>query len=586
MTDRQPEYGSDLIVELFKAFEIEYAALNPGATFRGIHDSIVNYGGNRNPEVIECCHEEISVAIAHGYAKAAGKPMIAIVHNIVGLQHASMAIFNAWCDRVPVLVLGGTGPMDITKRRAWIDWIHTALVQGNLVRDFVKWDDQPHTLSSVPESLIRAYRIAMTEPKGPVYLCYDAELQEMEYSEDGSIPNVGRFRPPSPIQADSQAIEAAVELLTEANDPVLIADLVGRSPGAVADLTELAELLGVPVIDRGHRLNFPSVHPMDLTDVATDLLSRADLVFGLDVVDLFGSLSTVNRVTRISTPIVRPDAKIVHITLGDLSVRSWASDYQRLHPVDLPIAADTSVALPAIVRLCKEKIQSKPERVACYQQRFESWKEIHNQARRAWWEEALRRSDEVPISVPKLALDLWEVIRDEDWVLVNGNLNGWARKVWDWTHPDQYLGTSGGGGVGYGAGAALGAALAHRKTGRLCVDIQPDGDLLYTSSALWTAAHHCIPLLMVVHNNRSYYNSEEHGIQIAKARRRPVERAGIGTRIDDPPVNFAKLAEAYGLFGFGPIEEPKKLKQTLKEALRIVKEKRCLALVDVVSQPR
>src|SRR5437016_11831401 len=161
------QYGSDLIVDALRALGIEYAALNPGATFRGLHDSLVNYGGNERPGIIQCCHEEIAVAVAHGYAKAAGKPMAAIVHDVVGLQHASMAIFNAWCDRTPILVMGGTGPMNTSKRRPWIDWIHTALVQGNWVRDFVKWDDQPVGIEAIPSSMMRGYRIAMSDPTGP-----------------------------------------------------------------------------------------------------------------------------------------------------------------------------------------------------------------------------------------------------------------------------------------------------------------------------------------------------------------------------------------------------------------------------------
>src|SRR5512139_382711 len=198
---RKPKYGSDLIVDLMRALDIEYAAFNPGATFRGIHDSIVNYGGNTKPEVIFCCHEEYSVAMAHGYAKATGKPMAAITHDVVGLQHATMAIFNAWCDRVPIIVMGGTGPMDAARRRPRIDWQHTALVQGNIVRDYVKWDDQPFSIRGVPDSLIRGYRIAMTEPKAPVYICYDADLQEDELKESIEIPDITRFAPPTPLQA-------------------------------------------------------------------------------------------------------------------------------------------------------------------------------------------------------------------------------------------------------------------------------------------------------------------------------------------------------------------------------------------------
>lgn len=255
---KKVKYGSDVIVDLMKAFDVEYAAFNPGATFRGIHDSILNYGGNKCPEVIFCCHEEYSVAIAHGYAKAKGKPMVAITHDLVGLQHASMAIFNAWCDRVPLIVLGGTGPMDTSRRRPQIDWIHTALVQGNQVRDYVKWDDQPYSLKSVPESFIRGYRISTTEPKAPVYICYDADLQEDPVTDPVEIPDVSRFAPPAPMQADPEALRRAAELLVGARSPLIIADFFGRNHKALPSLVKLAELLAIPVIDKGGALIFPT----------------------------------------------------------------------------------------------------------------------------------------------------------------------------------------------------------------------------------------------------------------------------------------------------------------------------------------
>ena len=254
------EYGSDIIVDMLKSLGIKYAALNPGASFRGIHDSLVNYNRNKNPEIIVCCHEEIAVAVAHGYAKATGEPMAAIVHDVVGLQHASMAIYNAWCDKTPVLVLGGTGPMDTTKRRPWIDWIHTALVQGNFVRDIVKLDDQPMSLGALSNSILRGYRVAMTEPKGPVYLCFDLDLQESRLPEAmaAGMPAPDRFRPPVPLQAEQGAIEEAAAWLCEAQNPLIIADYLGRNPQAMLSLVELAEALGAAVVDRGARHNFPT----------------------------------------------------------------------------------------------------------------------------------------------------------------------------------------------------------------------------------------------------------------------------------------------------------------------------------------
>jgi len=583
---KQPQYGSDVVVDLMKAFDIEYAAFNPGATFRGIHDSIVNYGGNYKPEVIFCNHEEISVAIAHGYAKAKGKPMVAIVHNMVGLQHASMAIFNAYIDRVPIMVLGGTGPMNTKRRRPRIDWIHTALVQGNQVRDYVKWDDQPYSLADVPDSFVRGYRIATTEPMAPVYINYDADIQEDAITTPLEIPEVSRYAPPAPAQAHSEALRQAARLLVEAETPLIIADTLGRNPKTVPALIELAEVLSIPVIDKGARFNFPSTHPLDVTDGARDLLGRADVILALDVPDLYGSLTTVSKQTRACEYITRPGAKLISISMHDMLVHSWAGDYQALQPLDLAMTADTSVAVPELIRLCREQLERDPGRKPRLEQRQKELAEKHKSRRAKWLADARAKGGQKEISTAWLALELGEVIKNEDWVLVNGSSNGWARRLWDFTRPNQYLGASGGAGVGYGSGAAIGAALALKDSGKLAVNIQADGDLLMTSSSLWTAAKHRVPLLVVMHNNQSFYNSEEHAIEVAKFRNRPVENAGIGTHVDDPEVDFAKMAQSFGVNAEGPIRSPAELRPALERALRFVKEKKLPYLVDVVAEPR
>ena len=577
------QYGSDLIVDVLRALGIEYAALNPGATFRGLHDSLVNYGGNERPGIIQCCHEEIAVAVAHGYAKAAGKPMAAIVHDVVGLQHASMAIFNAWCDRVPILVLGGTGPMAIEKRRPWIDWIHTALVQGQAVRDYVKWDDQPASLASIPEALIRGYRIATTEPQGPVYVCFDAELQEMPLSEKIPLPDVARHAPPSPVQADARALDAAASLLREAERPVIIAESVGRTAAAVDALVRLAERLAAPVIDLyGHgRFNFPNTHPLDLTGAERELLASADVVLALDVQDLHGALARSDRLTRRSEPILPESAKVIHMTLSDLAVGSWVTAYQRLVPTDVPILADTAVALPALLSRLERPAGDSPDRRA----RHDRLRTKHDALRREARAKCEESWNDRPIAPPRLAAEVWEVLRGEDWVLAHGTLDGWARSLWEWTRPDQYLGYSGGAGLGYGAGASIGIALAHRGTGRVCVDLQPDGDLLYTPSAIWTAAHHRLPVLFVVCNNRSYFNDEDHQALVARARKRPVENRVVGIRIEGPPVDFAGMARAFGAHGEGPVDDPARIAPALARALRVVKEEQRPAVVDVVIRP-
>ena len=583
---KQPEYGSDVVVDLMKAHDIEYTAFNPGATFRGIHDSIVNYGGNYKPEVIFCHHEEISVAIAHGYAKAKGKPMIAIAHNMVGLQHASMAIFNAYIDRVPMMVLGGTGPMNTKRRRPRIDWIHTALVQGNQVRDYTKWDDQPYSLADVPDSFIRGYRIATTDPTAPVYINYDADLQEDAVKTMVDMPDVSRHSKPAPAQANPEALRRAAEALVNAQTPLIVADMLGRNPKAVASLIELAELLAVPVVDKGARFNFPSVHPLDVTDGAREILQKADFILALDVGDLFGALTTVSKQTRESEYITSAGVKIASISMNDMLVHSWANDFQALQAIDIPMSADTSIAVPELTRLCRELIGNDSKKKSAIEARQKELAEKHKARRGKWLADAQAKGSQKEISTAWLALEVGEAIKREDWVCVNGTSNGWTRRLWDFSKVNQSLGGSGGAGLGYGPGAAIGAALALKGSGKLAVAIQSDGDMLMTSSALWTAAKHRIPLLMVMHNNQSYYNSEEHGIEVAKFRKRDVGNAGIGTHVDDPAIDFAVMAKSFGVNGEGPVRNPADLRPAIERGVKYVKEKQLPYLVDVIAEPR
>src|SRR6266481_4431734 len=381
------QYGSDLVVDLLRPRGIEHVALNPGATFRGLHDSLVNYGGNR-PEHLLTTHEEIAVALAHGYAKAKGRPMAAVVHDIVGLQHASMAIFNAFCDRAPILVLGGGGPMDATKRRPWIDWIHTALVQGNQVRDYVKLDDQPYSLADVPDSFIRGYRIATTDPMAPIYINYDADLQEDAITSLVEVPDVSRYAPPAPMQANPESLRKAAELLVHAQAPIIVADTLGRNPKSVAALIELAELLSIPVVDKGARFNFPSTHPLDATDGARELLQKADVLLALDVGDLFGSLTTVSKQTRACEYVTSPGLKIISISMSDMLVHSWANDFQALQALDFPMSADTSVAVPELTRLCREFLGNDAKKKTAFEERRKELGDKHTGRRAKWLADA------------------------------------------------------------------------------------------------------------------------------------------------------------------------------------------------------
>jgi acetolactate synthase-1/2/3 large subunit len=574
MTQRR--WASDVIVDLLHAYELPYAALNPGASYRGLHDSIVNYGGNK-PVMMLCQHEETAVQIAHGYAKASGKPMVAILHNLVGLLHANMAIYYAYADRAPVFIVGATGPMDETKRRPRIDWIHTAQVQGEAVRAYTKWDYQPTVIGGVPEAFARAYAVMMSEPRGPIYMCYDAWLQEQPLDHLVALPPAGAARVPSRIAPDPHALFQVSELLLAAERPVLIAEYVGRDAEGFHALVELADTLGAPVYDVGSRLNFPSRHPLNFSMVK-DVFRDTDLVLCLDTRDWERATTELVSATREVTSIVPPTAKWADIGFGDLELSSWAMDYQRLAHADLRVLADTTLAIPALTRLLKGKVS--PQKRA---DRIDSLTEKNQAIRYRWDEEAKAHWDECPITLPRLASEVWNAIKDEDWVLTANTLEDWTRKLWDfdkpYRHPGKSLGTA------TQIGISLGVALAHRGSGRLVVDLQPDGDLMFDAGALWVAAKHRIPFLVVMYNNRAYYNDWEHQIRMAKLRGTPVERAHIGMDMDDPAPDFASLARSMGWYAEGPIDKPGDIAGALQRAIAKVKAGQP-ALIDTITRKR
>ncbi len=573
-------YGSDVVVNLLQQYEISYAALNPGASYRGLHDSIVNYGGNR-PEMILCQHEEIAVGMAHGYAKATGRPMAAILHDLVGLLHACMAIYYAYIDRAPIVILGATGPMNEAKRRPRIDWIHTANVQGNAIRDYTKWDDQPASIDGVPGSFARAYRVAVTEPQGPTYLCLDAQIQEDRLDREIRLPAPGTAKVPTRIAPDPAALERVAEMLVAAKRPVILAEFLGRDQAAAADLVRLAELLSIPVVDVRARHNFPTDHPLCMT--YTDVLGEADLMLALDVRDLERPTTTLESATREVRSVLPEGCKVVEIGFGDLELSSWSLDYGRYQETTLSVMADTSLAVPQLVELVRERLGrdgSQGERVA---RRGAEIAERHARARARWLAEAHEDWDASPMTTGRLALEVWEAIKDEDWVLTAGTLKNWALKLWDfdkpYRHPGQDLGTA------TQIGISLGVALAHKGTGRLVVDLQPDGDLMFDAGALWVAAKHEIPFLVVMYNNRAYYNDWEHQIRMARLRGTPPERANIGMDMRGPAPDFAKLAQSMGWYAEGPIEDPREVGPALERAIKQVKGGKP-ALLDTVTRFR
>ncbi len=574
-------WQSDVIVDLIKRYKFPYIAMNPGASFRGLHDSIVNYGNN-DPPMLLCQHEEIAVQIAHGYAKASGKPMAVILHNLVGLLHATMAIYYAYIDRVPIFIMGATGPMDEGKRRPHIDWTHSALVQGNAVRDYVKWDYQPTAIEGVPESFARAYSIMTTEPQGPIYMCYDAALQETPLTSAVELPPANAVATPSPAMPDPRAIAAIADKLLKAEHPMLLTEYAGRRAGGFECIVELAETTGAAVWDVNNALNFPNKHPLCLS-MDKESLKHTDLVVGLDVKDWEKQFVELNNAKRILTPLLPDHCDTVEIGFAEIGISKWSMDYCRMQPCSVRAIGDTALGIPELTRICKERIAKDPGLKSKIAARKAAIGKRHDEVWAKWQEEAKKDWDASPITFARLALEVWDVIKDEDWVLTANELKHQVRKLWNfdkpYRHPGVELGTA------TQIGISIGVALAHKGTGRLVVDIQPDGDLMFDAGALWVAAKYQIPMLIVMHNNRAYYNDWAHQIRMAQIRGTDEAKAHIGMDLFGPEPDFGALARSMGCYGEGPIDKPQDVRPALLRAIAEVKKGR-VALVDTITQHR
>jgi len=574
-------WQSDIIVDLIKQFGFPYIALNPGASYRGLHDSLVNYGGNQPPMLL-CQHEKIAVQIAHGYAKVTGKPMIAIVHDVVGMLHATMGIYYAYIDRAPIFVIGATGPMDESRRRPFIDWIHTANVQGEQVRHYVKWDYQPGSIEGVPDSFARAYAAMMTEPQGPIYMCYDAWLQEQPLTKTIALPERGDAKVPVPMAADRAALEQVADRLLAARFPVLLAEYTGRAPNGFADLVKLAETVGAAVYDTNGRLNFPNRHPLNVS-MDRSVFGEADLILSLDTRDWEKPTHKIDRTERTVAPLYPDGCEMIEIGFGDIGLSKWSMDYTRMPNCSLRVLGDTATAIPQLTRLCAARVAKSRDLGDKIAKRAAGVKARHDGLFSKWERESLTDWDASPITLPRLAHEMWGVIKHEDWVLTACTLQDWVLKLWDFDKPHRHAGRALG--TGTQIGVSLGVALAHRGTGKLVIDIQPDGDLMFDAGALWTAAKNNIPLLIVMFNNRAYYNDWEHQIHVAEMRETPVERAYIGQDIAGPEPDFAALAKSCGWYAEGPITDPAEIAGALRRAIAKVKAGQP-ALVDTILRPR
>jgi thiamine pyrophosphate-dependent acetolactate synthase large subunit-like protein len=554
-------FGSDAIVDLLRAVGVKYVPLNPGSSFRGLHDSLVNHGGNRDPQLLLCLHEEIAVSLAHGYAKATGELAVAAVHDLVGLMHASMAVYDAFCDRTPVLVLGGSGPMDPALRRP-IDWIHSATTQAQLVRDYVVWDAEPTTPAASVADVVRARQRALSAPQGPAYVSLDAGVQEAALDEPLALPDLTLHAPAPPVAPDPAAVERAAALLAAADRPVVVAGRVGLDPRATPLLVELVELLGAAYRDDRNSVAFPTAHPQNSTGDSSQLRA-ADVVLAVDVVDLPALLARPDRGARgDAAPEPQAAPAVVDLSYGDLGLRSWSNAFAVPVERSVQLLSDPLLGLVQLTAAVRERVDA-----AAAEARRETVRRQVDESRARRAAAVEQRWDDTPIAPSRLVAEMWRAVKDVDHLLCLRNTRTWPEGVWEFPGAGSYLGHSGGGGVGYGPGALVGGALAARDRGQLGVGIVGDGDLLMAAGALWTAVHYRIPLLVVVNDNSSFYNDEPHQAEMARHRGRPPENSWIGMRMTDPAIDIAGLARSYGCWAVGPVADPSELGAALDEAV-------------------
>jgi len=546
--DTQSSSGADFMLDVMRGLGIEHAAAFVGSSFRGLHESIINYGMLTDPRLdfLSCMHEEISVAMCHGYAKVAGKPMLAMMHDTVGLQHASMAIYNAYADRAPIFLITPSAP-DARTRKTMVQTVHSVQDGAAIVRDFVKWDDNPGSLQHWAESATRAFKYAMTPPYGPVLLVTSTDLQEDPVSQTPppAIPRPPKVTPP---QAEDAALKDVARMLVEAEAPVLMADRVARTEEGMRQLIELAELLQCSVVDASGRMNFPWRHPLNQTSRGRETVAASDVILGMEMTDFWGTLHSYVPHTEASfQTVTRPGAKRISLTAVDLNFHSNYQDFERYPDADLALTGDAEASLPALIAACRGLID-KGQR-SRFESRGKMLAEAHLSALHVQRELAAEGWDSEPITTARLVMELYEVIKDEDWTLASGSLfqNMWPQKLWHSDRHHRYIGDAGAYGIGYTAPAALGAALANKGTGRLTVSIQGDGDLMCCPSSLWTAAHEKIPILYLMHNNRAWHQEIMLLQQMANRMQRGIDRTYIGTTIRDPHIDFAQLAESMGV---------------------------------------
>jgi acetolactate synthase-1/2/3 large subunit len=576
------EYYSDAMVELLARLDVDYVFLLPGSSYRGLHDSLVNFGRNHKPKIVLATHEQIAVSMAHGYAKATGRIGVCILHNLVGLMNGSMGVYNAFGDHAPVMVLGGSGPLDPADRR-WIDWLHCASTQSDIVKNYVKWTEEPPTAQSILDAIARAYQTALTPPRGPVYVTLDCGIQEQKINGSLKVPDPKYFQPPPPIAGNPDALAAAADALLAAEFPLIVGGRFGINPAVTAPLVDLVEAVGAAYRDDLAMVCFPTAHPQSLNG-DRGVVKEADAILAIDCRDLSSLVDDYTDKKRdVGSGQLKPGRTVIDMSLNALSPSSWSYLRGAQPLIDVRLACDPILGMRQLAHVIRQQLAKDDQARARIAQRKQALAERH-EALRSRQREAVRKGwDDRPIRPGRLLSEVYDAVKHKHWLLAVRNQSSFTEGIWQFGGAGEYLGHNGGGGVGYGPGAAAGAAIACRDQGRFCVSLMGDGDFVMSAGAIWSAVHNRAPMLIVINNNTTWGNDEKHQIEVAHERRRPVENAWIGQRMVEPDIDHAMTARSFGAWSAGPIFDPAELPGVLAQAVAEV-EKGSVAVVEVRTQ--
>ena len=561
--------GSDLMVQILKDLNIEYIAANPASSFEALQESIVNYGSppNTMPELITALHEESAVDMAHGYAKAQGHPMAVMLHGTVGLQHASMAIYQCYHDKTPVVIIVGRDDKFFRQEQ-------TANDIAGITRAFTKWDSQPTSLQEALKDIQTAFNEAITPPMGPTIIVLDTDIQK----EEAGQLKIPKYNKPEILAISKRNATKIAKNLMEAKNPRIHVGRL-RTHEGINKAIELVEITGSSVRTSATSgpLSFPERHPLCGEGYNQDY----DYVLGLES---DGKNTSIQGPTLLS----RADKRDLS-NIGFGFIRKPVIPPRRDLSGENDLTADAEASIPIIIeeykRILKaDNISDTAEKIrldtsANIRKHEKDLKQTLNKKRKGW--------DSSPVSLGRLYAELWPLIKDLDWCLSSPTVFSSRHHVGMWEHnkPYSYLGMHGAGGIGYCIGASAGAGLAAKTRNRIVINIQCDGDLNYTPGSLWTAAHHNLPLLTIMHNNRGYHQEVMYLQYMAGVRGRGTDRMHIGTTLREPFIDYAKLAEAYGMNNEGPIDNPNELSAAYKRGINSVLSGEPY-LIDVITEPR